>query len=291
MSIEVPESAVPVRAQKLVSGILGDLESAMQRAAYLFKDGDEAMYDLFAPMALMAINKAGMERPKMAVQRGDVQYKTPYRGNRRDLVYLTECENWVDAIRKIHRSHSDFMAIKPGDYFYIPVNVPKCKINGIEYDALDTTAEAVVADLIDGRIIFQFEEILFFSAINKENTSKGGFQKSDLSAYLNDAFMSVFDHVKEFMVPNKYGKLITLPTRYELFGEGEDENGNWKDGYQLAYFQSIKNRIRVYENDTRWYWTSSSASAASFCIVYYSGYAGYHFASAVGGCAPAFCIS
>ncbi|GHV89900.1 hypothetical protein AGMMS50268_04030 [Spirochaetia bacterium] len=299
MSVEVPELAVPVRAQKLVSEILGDLESSMQRAAHFFKSGEEAYDHLFMPMALMAIHRAGLDSPKLAVRRGDVQYDTPYRGERRDLLAVTQTDYWIDAIQKIRSSHItgyynglNFYDIKPGDYLRIPIKVPPCETNGLKFGKLDTVAEAVVADVINDKIIFQFEEILFFSAINRENTSKGGFQNSDLSIYLNDSFMSVFGRVKEFMVPNKYGKLITLPTKYEIFGEGDDENGNWNDGYQLEYFKKIKNRIRTFENDTRCSWTSTPAGATTFAYVGLIGVANYNVASYTeGGVAPAFCIS
>jgi hypothetical protein len=94
------------------------------------------------------------------------------------------------------------------------------------------------------------------------------------------------------MLPNKYGKLITLPTKYEIFGAGDDENGNWKDGYQLEYFKKIRNRIRVFENDTRWSWNSTPAGATHFADVNSHGNANYTVASyADGGVAPAFCIS
>jgi hypothetical protein len=289
------DESVPIRAHKLVSEILGDLEGAMQRAAHFFKNGDEAMYGLFTPMALMAIQNAGLESPKMANREGG-QYDTPYRGERRDLLAITQTDNWVDAIQKIHKGHSTGLyqpKVKPGDYIRIPVKVPTCEINDLEFEKLDVDAEAVVADVIDGRVIFQFEEVLFFSAINNEDTNKGGFDSSDLSSYLNDPFMTVFAQIKDCMVKNKHERYITLPTKFEVFGEGDNKDGNWKDGYQLELFKKIKNRIRVKDNDTQWWWLSTpyAASAANFCYVLHIGLTGNYDASAVGGCAPAFCIS
>jgi hypothetical protein len=289
-----PQSAVPIKAQELVSEILGDLESSMQRAAHLFKNSDEAMYGLFSPMALMAIHNAGLESPEMA-KREDQQYDTPYRGERRNLLALTQTDNWVDAIRKIHNAIGLYNppVVKPGDCIHIPVKVPACEINDLEFEELDVEAEAVVADVVDGKVIFQFEEVLFFSAINSKNTNKGGFENSDLSSYLNDPFMTVFAQVKDCMVKNKYGRLITLPTKFEVFGEGNNKEGNWKDGYQLEHFKKIKNRIRVKDNDTQWWRLSTpiAASAAYFALVVNYGLASYLIASAVGGCAPAFCVS
>jgi hypothetical protein len=250
------ESSVPAMAQELVSEILGDLESSMKRAAHFFKNGDEAMHGLFTPLAVMAIHKAGLEPPKMA-KREDEQCSTLYRGERRDLLVLTHTDNWADAIHRIHNSRITGLynppTVKPGDYIRIPVKVPACDIGGLKFEELDVEAEAVIADVIDGKIIFQFEEVLFFSAINSEETNKGGFEGSDLSSYLNDPFMTVFAQVKDCMVKNKHGRYITFPTVFEVFGKGEKEDGNWKDGYRLEYFKKIKNRIRVKDNYTSWW--------------------------------------
>jgi hypothetical protein len=287
-----PYLAVTAKAQELVNEVLGDLERSMQRATYFFKNGDEAMYGLFVPMALMSISKARLESPGIS-ELANNQYDA-YRGERRDLIAITQTDNWVDAIQKIHKDNALYNPIvKPGDYIRIPIKVPACEINDLEFEELDVEAEAVVADVIDGRVIFQFEEVLFFSAINNEDTNKGGFESSDLSSYLNDPFMTVFAQIKDCMVENKHGRYITLPTKFEVFGEGDDKNGNWKDGYQLEYFKKIKNRIRVKDNDTQWWWLSTpyAASAALFAGVGYSGNASDRYASAVGGCAPAFCIS
>jgi hypothetical protein len=289
------ESAVPVIAQELVREILGDLEISMQRAAHFFKNGDEAMYGLFSPMALMAIGKAGLEPPKMA-KRENEYYNTLYRGERRDLLAFTRTNNWVEVLQEIHNSHISALyqtVVNPGDYIRIPVKVPACRVKGLEFEELDMEAEAVVADVVDGKIIFQFEEILFFSAINSENTNKGGFKNSDLSSYLNDPFMTVFAQVKDCMVKNKHGRYITLPTKFEVFGEGDNKEGNWKDGCQLEHFKKIKNRIRVKDNDTQWWWLSTpcDASVAHFTRVSGLGIARYGNASGVGGCAPAFCIT
>jgi hypothetical protein len=50
--------------------------------------------------------------------------------------------------------------------------------------------------------------------------------------------------------------------------------------------------IKKYNGVTCWYWLRprTSGSAADFCGVYSNGYANNYVASAVGGCAPAFCV-
>jgi hypothetical protein len=291
---DVPELSVPERAHELVSEILGDLEKSMRRAANLFKSGEEVYNSLFNPMALMAIDHAGLEPPKIMDRREDVRSYMLYQGEHRDLLVLTQSDNWVIAIQKIHRRgpYNPFM-VKVGDYINIPVTVPEYEINGMQFEKLDIMAEAVVADVIDGKVIFQFEKALFSSAINKSETTAGGFPASNLSIYLNEVFITIFNRVKEYMMLNNYGKLITLPTKYEVFGAGKVGDVNWtKEPVQLEYFKDVKNRIRVKDNDTVWWWLSSvfAGSAAAFCNSDSGGAASHYSASSVGGCAPAFCV-
>jgi hypothetical protein len=51
--------------------------------------------------------------------------------------------------------------------------------------------------------------------------------------------------------------------------------------------------IKKYNGVSWWYWLlpRPSGSAAHFCVVSFSGDAGTHYASAAGGCAPAFCVA
>jgi hypothetical protein len=69
---------------------------------------------------------------------------------------------------------------------------------------------------------------------------------------------------------------------------------NWLDSpRQLDYFKSIKNRIKVKDNDTKWWWTSTPypSSSTHFCNVSLIGAAINNAASNMdGGVAPAICI-
>jgi hypothetical protein len=95
------------------------------------------------------------------------------------------------------------------------------------------------------------------------------------------------------MVKNKHGRYITFPTVFEVFGKGEKEDGNWKDGYRIEYFKKIKNRIRVKDNYTSWWWLSTAADSAYFAFVGGGGggAGGANARDADGGVSPAFCIS
>jgi hypothetical protein len=69
---------------------------------------------------------------------------------------------------------------------------------------------------------------------------------------------------------------------------------NWLDSpRQLDYFKSIKNRIKVKDNDTKWWWTSTPypSNSTYFCAVGGNGSAGSANASIMDvGVAPAICI-
>jgi hypothetical protein len=94
---------------------------------------------------------------------------------------------------------------------------------------------------------------------------------------------------------NRDGNLVALPTLLEVCGNDEDNEGGEcnreEEPRQLDYFKPIKNRIRVKENDTHWWWLSTTADAARFAVVSYNGYAYYGASGTTGGVAPAICIS
>jgi hypothetical protein len=68
----------------------------------------------------------------------------------------------------------------------------------------------------------------------------------------------------------------------------------WNTNVQFPIFaSSYKHRIKKYNGARMWWWESNPAghSAAYFANVYGNGGSGNHGASAVGGCAPAFCVA
>jgi hypothetical protein len=280
-----------------VDSIIANIEKSVQKAVAIFGDENEALDKIIIPEVRNSIKGIG-GRASLLLSQYSIEKEMVYTGEHRNLQKLFGCnddyaETFIMLHDLIHRGGAQ--DIKPGDYIRIPVKVPACEIEGMSFEELNIpAAESVVTDVIDGKVIFQFEEVLFHSAINEDNTNKGGFAKSTLCAYLNDAFMTIFGRVKDFMALNKYGNRIALPTNFEVFGEGSDKSMNWLDSpRQLDYFKSIKNRIRVKDNDTTWWWLSTPYSAASayFCLVGGNGLANYYGASASGGAAPAFCIS
>ena len=195
-----------------------------------------------------------------------------------------------------------FTKLHVGDNCFIKVKVPETNIDGIKFEALDIPKTEVIVSHVfdDGKIAFQFEDVLFFSAINPTATNEGGFQASTLSKYLNNHFLPyVFSSVIEKLNQNIHGQRVTPPTVYEVYGD--DEEGcdvkavNWSDEpMQHDFFKKIKNRIRTYDNDTKWWWLSvpyRASSTAGFAYVSSNGLAYYFNASITsGGVAPCFCV-
>jgi hypothetical protein len=222
---------------------------------------------------------------------------TTYMGEKRDLRLLLAGSGWLDTLQRVENFCVQGIsgAIHPGDYLEIPLKVKAAKFSGVEYEAMDLESTVLtVTHVFKNRVIFCFEDVIFSAPINKDDTNKGGFKDSALAKYLNTTFLEPFSEIKDFLAISKDELRITLPTRYEVFGEGEPE-ANWTDEpCQLDYFKRRKNRIKVdRDDDTMWYWLSTpySASAANFCYVNANGHTGHDNASAVGGCAPAFCVA
>jgi hypothetical protein len=126
------------------------------------------------------------------------------------------------------------------------------------------------------------------------NTNKGGFKESALCEYLNTQFLNTaLNPVKEALLPNRDGNKVSLPTLYEVAADDDFGNDmNWEDEpRQLEYFKKIKNRIRVKENDTQWWWLYNAAHATYFAYVNGTGNAYTYYASdTTGGVAPAISI-
>jgi hypothetical protein len=89
---------------------------------------------------------------------------------------------------------------------------------------------------------------------------------------------------------------LFLPSEHEVFGESTYSDHIIDDGLKVQfpiYQKASTYRSKRYNGSPTLTWECSpnSNSAATFCCVWIQGQAGYHNASAIGGCAPAFCIA
>lgn len=207
-------------------------------------------------------------------------------------------DDWRGAISRVQAMLQDGKAasFQVGDFLYVSFEVPEAKYDGFEFKKLKiVSAKVVIVEKTPNRLIFNFDEIIFKSSVNVKDTNKGGFSQSDLSKYLNGAFLEAMG-IKDYLVSTKDRCHITLPTAYELFGDSEyweAESNFFDEPKQFNYYESEKNRVKVFENETHWHWTSSAraASSSSFAYVLDDGVSHSCCASAVGGVAPAFCVA
>jgi hypothetical protein len=275
-------------AVESVDGLISDIESSVKRGAAVFGAGE--LLTSLIPSFLGF--DAGVD---FAPKNGEA-----YTGERRDLKALLGCKSWLSTFYHIHVliEQGDSQKIKAGDFIRLPVKVGAARYGGLDFKELDIEeAEAVVVAVFEREVVFQFNEVLFFSAINKQNTNEGGFKNSTLAVYLNERFIEVLALIKHILNRNLDGLRITLPTRYEVFGNEDDEEWgrdmNWGDPCRYEYYRTVKNRIRVKDDDTKWWWLSTPIAAYSttFAVVNNNGFAYGGRASNVGGVAPAFCVT
>jgi hypothetical protein len=89
---------------------------------------------------------------------------------------------------------------------------------------------------------------------------------------------------------------VFLHSENDVFGANAWGRAGYGDGQKLhlpLYQDSYAYRIKRYNGSRHWWWlnTPYAGSAAYFANVYLNGHAYINYASAVGGCAPAFCVA
>ena len=216
-----------------------------------------------------------------------------------DLVRLLGAQDWRHALRltqEVIRAGSDAAsAFNVGDFVRVKFDVPAANYDGVDFPALHVDEKVKIIDVEDDKAIFNFDDIIFQSAINAKDTNEGGFSASALAKYLNNEFLVAMD-ISGVLLANSDELMISLPTALELFGDKEywaAESNYFDEPHQIEHFENEKNRVKSWENETDWYWTASAraSSSAIFCICYARGYSGNSAASSVGGVAPVFCVA
>jgi hypothetical protein len=154
------------------------------------------------------------------------------------------------------------MNTKDGNLIEIYLTLPEADIKGLCFNETKTKAFFELKD--DG--CYYSRDILFLSARQTDELEGGDI----LTEYLEtDAFrQALFNALPAELKPDDAAKI-------------------------KAFIPEANQGVKRYNGVTWWYWLRKpyAAAASSFCIVTHSGYARYHSASAVGGCAPAFCVA
>lgn len=139
-------------------------------------------------------------------------------------------------------------------------------------------------------LLLMFEDCIMESAMNEEDTNKGGFADSLLNRRL---YYELRPELPEFITSCLIE--LSVPTYGMIFGHDKFYNKfEPDDDDQLPCMKVCKNRIATLEDDTRWYWlrnaTKKDVSATGFAYVNSGGYAGYGIAGYVSGVRPVILI-
>lgn len=151
-----------------------------------------------------------------------------------------------------------------------------------------TTGEEVEAMAMreekDGMLFVTVDCLEEERSMNEGNTTKGGYEQSELRKVLNSEIYETFpEDIKEKMVPFANGDLLRLLTEDEVFGDD-----------RLEPMNNRRNRIAergAGSGEAEWWWLQDVYSAAYFPSVDTSGYAYCSFASLAHGVRPAFKIN
>lgn len=131
--------------------------------------------------------------------------------------------------------------------------------------------------------------------MNRDDTNDGGYEESHLRDQLTTKYLEKFPAALRLnMVPFENGDLLRIPTEREIFGRniyGEEEPNTVE---QFKPMKKRRNRMAFdgLNGETQAYWLQNKRvrSAASFCHVGYTGYAGSRGASNSLGVRPLYRI-
>lgn len=126
--------------------------------------------------------------------------------------------------------------------------------------------------------------------MNKEWTNAGGWQASDMRAWLNsEVFALLPDDLQAIIKPRKLGwndntfeDMLWLFSEVEIFGEHDWTEKEPDRGKQFKYFMDPANRVKCDETgDPCWWWERSpfASDSNAFCCVDSVGGAGSSIAS------------
>ena len=130
--------------------------------------------------------------------------------------------------------------------------------------------------------------------MNRRNTNKGGYEKSDLrKALQSDEVLNIFADIRDHMIPFENGDLLRIPFAGEMFG---DEVPQWIESdsnEQWPLMKDAHNRAASRCGEPGWGWLANTFrdTSTNFCAVHYGGIAANWYASNVLGVRPVFLIA
>lgn len=183
----------------------------------------------------------------------------------------------MESIKVIRKYEKEVRNIQEGDQILIPL---------AEMGEFTATAYKVT----DKGALFIFDEYVASQPMNKKNTNKGGFEKSDLKKWMDSVlFMAFPDWLRDRISD------LSIPTVVEMFGhedEWDNEHFEPDTDEQLPLMKERKNRVAYLKNELEWGWLRNAMkkeySSANFADVNYYGRTTSDGASHSGGVRPEF---
>jgi hypothetical protein len=166
-----------------------------------------------------------------------------------------------------------------------------------------------------GHVVFQFQNIPVTHRMEATDINTNGYLGSEMRTYLTGAFLTGLKAVTGLTDAMLWGPTrkvankgsgadgthtitdtLWLPTEWEMFGSNTYSSTTHETSTnqaRLEYYDSPARRIKYISGLTATeYWLASPnpSNTVAFDVVNNSGAAYVNVASAVGGCAPAFCV-
>lgn len=150
---------------------------------------------------------------------------------------------------------------------------------------------ATCQEVKDGAALFFMDDCVTDKPMNREDTNKGGFEASDLCAWIRERLTPAF---KDFFGDRL--QYVTIPTREQIFGRKYAETQYYEslEGEQLPLQKIRQNRVcSDPEGEWDWYWLQNRSLkyASHFAFVYSNGFSNFADASISGGVRPAFALT
>jgi hypothetical protein len=238
---------------------------------------------------------------------------------------LTDLHNYLSSKTPYELGEDDY--IKPGDYIDLPsLTVPgsfvwldsagkySSGVNTVQNSSFGDYAGPSLRLIVAGintfaranklpHVVFQFKNVPFGYSMNGTDSNQGGYKDSAIRKFLVSAFLPALEKagIPEALLyaPDRtvgtdtISDKIWLPTEWEMFGKLHFSVQDEANKETLDYYESNWTRRKYCSPDkTCWYWEGSpdASQAAAFAMIDNHGNANSFKASALGGCAPAFCI-
>lgn len=152
---------------------------------------------------------------------------------------------------------------------------------------------ATVHLITDEGMLFIFDEYVAQRPMNKKDTNKGGFEKSDLKKWLDtELYMAFPEELRNRIID------ISIPTVGQMFGHNDEWDAEYFEpdtDEQLPLMKERRNRVAYFKNNWEWGWLRNAVkqnkSASGFADVSANGSTAYYDASNSYGVRPVFLLT